>query len=72
MIQISSLNMQETCTADRIDNSIANIGQAILSTHPTVLSTMSTAASFGQNMLFTLSYITYWSKIERRRQQQVD
>ena len=72
MMQTSSLDMQETCTPDMIDNFIANIGWEICSTYHTVRGSMPGAAIFNQDMLFDIPYIADWSEIGKRRQQQVD
>ena len=72
MMQTSSLHIQETCTPKMIYKFIANVGWAIGSTHHTVLGTTPGTAIFSQDMLFEIPYITDWSKIGKRRQQQVD
>jgi hypothetical protein len=72
MMRTSSLDMQETCTPEMIDDFIANVGWAIRSTHHTVLGTTPGAAIFSRDMLFDIPYIADWSKIGKRRQQQVD
>ena len=72
MMRTSSLDMQETCTPNMIDNFIANVGWKICSTHQTVLGTTPGAAIFNRDMLFDLPYIADWSEIGKRRQQQVD
>ena len=72
MMQTSSLNMQETCTPNMIENVIANVEWAIHCTHHSALGTTPGAAPFGQDMLFDLPYISDWSKTGKRRQQQVD
>ena len=46
MMQTSSLDVQETCTLDMIDDFIANVGRAICSTHHTVLGCTQGAAIF--------------------------
>ena len=72
MMRTSSLDMQETCTPDMIDDFIANVGWAIRSTHHTVLGSTPGAAIFNRDMLFDIPYIADWSEIGKRRQQQVD
>ena len=72
MMRTSSLDMQETCTPNMIDDFIVNVGWAICSTHHTALGSTPGAAIFNQDMLFDIPYIADWSKIGKRRQQQVD
>ena len=72
MMRTSSLDMQDTSTPDMIDDFIANVGWEICSTHHTVLGSTPGAAIFNQDMLFDISYISDWSEIGQRRQQQVD
>ena len=72
MMQTFSLDMQDTCTPDMIDNFIANVGCNFFSTHHSVLGSTPGAAIFNRAMLFDIPYIADWSKIEKHRQQQVD
>ena len=44
MMRTSSLDMQDSCTPDMVDDFIANVGWAICSTHHTVLGTTPGAA----------------------------
>ena len=71
-MRTSSLDMQETCTPDMIDDLIANVGWAIRYTHHTVLDSTPGAAIFNRDMLFDIPYIADWSEIGKCRQQQVD
>ena len=50
MMRTSSLDMQETCTPDMIDDFIANVGWAIHSTHHTVFGSTPGAAIFNQDI----------------------
>ena len=72
MMRTSSLDMQDTCTPDMIDEFIANVGWAIRSTHHTVLGSSPGAAIFGRDMLFDIPYLADWTQIGKRRQEQVD
>ena len=71
-MQTSSLNMQETCTPNMIENVIANVEWAIHCTHHSALGTTPGAAPFGQDMLFDLPYTADWSIIGKDRHHQVD
>ena len=72
MMQTSSLDIEDTCTPNMIDDFIVNVGWAIHSTHHTVLGSTPGAAIFNRDILFGIPYIADWSKIGKRRQQQVD
>ena len=72
MMRTASLDMQDTCSPEIIDEYISNVGWAIRSTHHTMLGTSPGAAIFGRDMLFDIQYIADWSAIGKRRQKQVD
>ena len=68
MMRTASLDMQETCSPEIIDEYISNVGWAIRSTHHTMLGSSPGAAIFGRDMLFDIQYIADWSAIGKRRQ----
>ena len=72
MMQTFSLDMQEIFIPNMIDNFIVNVGWEICSTHHTLLGSTPGAAIFNRDMLFDIPYISDWSEIGKRRQQQVD
>ena len=72
MLRTSKLDMQDTCTPEMIDDLITNVGWAIRSTHHTVLGASPGAAIYGRDMLFDIPYVADWTKIGKRRQEQVD
>ena len=72
MMQTSSLDMQDTCSPEMIDEYISNVGWAIRSTHHTMLGSSRGAAISGRDMLFNIQYIADWSKIGKGTQNQVD
>ena len=55
-----------------IDDLITNVGWTIRSTYHTVLGASPGAAIYGRDMLFDIPYVADWTKIGKRRQEQVD
>ena len=72
MCRTAELDMQDTVTAESIDDFITNAAWAIRSTYHTVLKTSPGAAIFGRDMLFDIPYLADWTEIGRRRQSLVD
>ena len=64
--------LQETCSAEMIDDFLVAAAWAIRSTYHTVLKSSPGAAVFGRDMLFDIPYIADWTAIGNRRQASVD
>ena len=72
MLRTSSIDMQDTCTPQMVDELLTNIAWAVRSTYHTVLKATPGAAIFGRDMLFDIPYIADWNQIGKRRQTLVD
>ena len=72
MLRTANLDMQETCSAEMIDDFLVAAAWAIRSTYHTVLKSSPGAAVFGRDMLFDIPYIADWTAIGNRRQASVD
>ena len=72
MLHTTNLDMQETCSAEMIDDFLVAAAWAIRSTYHTVLKSSPGAAVFGRDMLFDIPYIADWTAIGNRRQASVD
>jgi hypothetical protein len=67
MLHTSKLDMAEMVKASDINVFLSNAAWAICSTYHTVLKASPGAAIFGRDMLFDISFIADWQKIERRQ-----
>ena len=72
MMRPRSLDMQETCTAEMIDNCIANYAWDNCSAQYTALGSTPGAAIFGRDMLFDIPYLADWTQIGKCRREQAD
>ena len=72
MLRTSELDMTASVDASDIDTFITNVAWAICSTYHTVLKASPGAAIFGRDMLFDISFLADWNKIQDYRQHQTD
>ncbi len=68
MLRTAELDMADSVSPDDVDVFLDNAAWAICSTYHTVLKASPSAAIFGRDMLFDISFIADWRKIGDRRQ----
>jgi len=72
MLRTANLDMQETCSAEMVDDFLVVAAWAICSTYHMVLSLWPGAAVFGRDILFDIPYIEDWTVIGNHQQASVD
>jgi mRNA-degrading endonuclease HigB of HigAB toxin-antitoxin module len=72
MLCTSELDRAASVDASGIDTLLTNVAWAICSTYHTVLKASPGAAIFGRDMLFDISFLADWNKIQDYRQHQTD
>jgi hypothetical protein len=72
MLRTSEIDMANTINETDIADFLTNAAWAVCSTYHTILKTSPVAAIFGRDMLFDVSFLADWSKIEEHRQKQMD
>ena len=68
MLRTAELDIADTVGTSDIDAFLTDTAWAICSTYHTVLNAPPHAAIFGQDMLFSMSFLADWAKIGDHRQ----
>ena len=66
MLRTSNLDNADKLNGEMIESFIVNVAWAVGGTHHTILKTLPGATIFGQDMLFDLPCIAYWTAIGQR------
>jgi hypothetical protein len=68
MLRTSKLDVAESVKANIIEVFLSDASRAVCSSYHTVLKASPGAAIFGQDILFDITFIADWQKIEEHRQ----